>query len=41
MALSSPCLSAVRGSEPVSALDVERHGVKITPVRVEVLEVHE
>jgi hypothetical protein len=31
-------LSAVRGSEPVAALDVERHGVKITPVGVEVFE---
>jgi hypothetical protein len=34
-------LLSVRGSEPIAALDVERHGVKITPVGVEVLQVHE
>jgi hypothetical protein len=34
-------LPALRGSEPVSALDAERHGVKITPVGIEVLQVEE
>ena len=31
----------IAGSEPVPALDRQRHGVKITPVGVEVLEVDE
>ena len=31
----------MRGSEPVTALDIERHGVKITPVGVEILQVDE
>ena len=34
-------LSASRGSEPVPAFDGKRHGVKITPVGVEVLEINE
>jgi hypothetical protein len=34
-------LFALRGSEPVAALDAERPGVKITQVGVEVLEVDE
>src|SRR5947209_16036393 len=34
-------LLAVRDSEPVAALDLERHGVKIMPVGVEVFQVNE
>jgi hypothetical protein len=35
------CNCWARGSEPVPALDWKRHGVKITLVGVEVLEVDE
>jgi hypothetical protein len=36
-----PRLPLSRGSEPVPALDWKRHGVKIPPVGVEVLQVDE
>src|SRR5271165_5378176 len=37
----APIPGASRGLQPVAALGCQRHGMKITPVRVEVLEVDE